>query len=105
MATAQHQGLHKLLLFKETRVYPGARPEVVVTIWPAPLFPGREEPAIKQSRLKLSAIRTSVEGGKCGLSSVPSFLTLPGLLLSLSQMQCQEAGVETDAGSKTCRDL
>lgn len=22
MATAQHQGLHKLLLFKETRVYP-----------------------------------------------------------------------------------
>lgn len=45
-----------------------------------------------------------MESGKCGLNSVPSFLTLPGLLLSLSQMQCQEAGVETEAGSKTCRD-
>lgn len=28
---------------------PGTRPELVVMIWPAPSFPGREEPAIKQS--------------------------------------------------------
>ena len=37
-ATAQYQGWRKWLLFKETRAHPGARPEVVVMIWPAP-FP------------------------------------------------------------------